>query len=346
MAGQRRKAEEREKTYGGAFQREGYKGVRAAAGAEGDISTAAGMDDAINAMDERQRQDAGLRAQFMGQAAYGLSQIQDPAQRQAALMEMVETSGQAFNITPEQAAKFDLSDQNLKNTYEMSMSVAEKLGFKHEADRDKVGDERWNKTHALQAEGVALEKQKLEAALKAAAAPNSGDEGIVRKEYLSQAAPFISTRDSFARIQSAQATPAGDVSLVYSYMKILDPQTGVKEGEIAIAGQTTNLPGQLVTLYNQVVNGQRLNAQQRQDFKSQAAKLYQTAEAGYEVQLDIYRGIAGEYGFDPERVVPDLRSFDFGDPGDDAGADEQGGGDMDELDAILGGKGAYSVGRR
>lgn len=143
QAGERRKEAEKVKTYSQAFKagsaaggtKGGLTSVGQAAGELGDFDTAANIDEKMAGMNDRERKEAAGRAGFFADAAYGLSQIQDPAQRQAAFNELIQTNGPAFGITPEMAARFDLSDQNLKVTYESALSMKEKLEMKAQADK-------------------------------------------------------------------------------------------------------------------------------------------------------------------------------------------------------------------
>lgn len=320
--GDRARVRKREETYGDAYRTGGYAGVKAAAGAEGDVGMAASMDQQLRQAEEwartatlQEREDAGLRMQFFANTAYGLRQIEDPAQRQAALMEIVKQSGGAFGVTAEQAAGFDLSDQSLQMAYESAMSVADRITLKQGAEDRKVEGERWEKSFGLQREGLDLQKRELAAKLAAAKnpAPDIKDEASMRGQYLPQAKEFAASSMAFQRLLAADTTPAGDIAAVYGLMKMIDPNAAVMEGDVANASNTTGVPGQLLALYNGVVNGQKLTPQQRMDFRSQGAKLYAAAEANYGQTLNLWRGMAQAYGFDPERTIPDFRVMDFGD---------------------------------
>jgi hypothetical protein len=333
-AGARRTQAARAKTYGDAFRTDGYKGVRDAAGAEGDIATSAAMDEQISRMSADERSNAALSAQFFGNAAYGLMQIKDPAQRQAALMEIVETSGGAFGITPEQAAGFDLSDTSLDQTWRSSLSLADKLTMDRQDQRNEVEDARAERGLGLQERSVAVSEEGLgiarrELDMKEKLArnppPDITSENTVRGQYLAQTKTFPEVRDAYARVRATRNSPAGDVALVYGIMKMIDPGAAVMEGDIANASNTTGVPGQIMNLYNAVVGGKKLNADQRQDFLLQAQDLYDTAELSYGATLDLYRELAAGSGLNPMRVAPDLRVLQFeemaGGGGGGAGAD-------------------------
>jgi len=131
-AGARRKTEQRQDAYGNAMRTGGYEAVRGAAVEQGDIGMAADMDKIISSMGQEEREAASQRATFFGQAAYGLAQIKDPAQRQAAFQQIIATSGQAMGVTPEQAANFQLTDDNLKAVFMSSMKLADQIKMDQE----------------------------------------------------------------------------------------------------------------------------------------------------------------------------------------------------------------------
>lgn len=81
---------------------------------------------------------------------------------------------------------------------------------------------------------------------------------------------------AYSRIENAfKGTPsaAGDLSGIFAYMKMLDPGSTVREGEFANAQNAGGLDDQLRNQYNKLVNGERLNPEQRKDFLNQALKI-------------------------------------------------------------------------
>lgn len=156
-AGARRKTTQRLDAYGNAMKTGGYGAVRGAAVEQGDIGMAADMDKVIASMGEQEREAAGLRAQFFGQAAYGLAQIKDPAQRQAAFQQILATSGKAMGVTPEQAASFDVTnDEALKSVFMSSMKLADQIKMDQDGGYTlSPGQERRDKNNKVVATGPA-----------------------------------------------------------------------------------------------------------------------------------------------------------------------------------------------
>lgn len=129
----------------------------------------------------------------------------------------------------------------------------------------------------------------------------------VRKEFTTQSKDFVVVRDSFNKIATLQKedTPAGDMSLIFSFMKMLDPASTVREGEYASAQNTTGVPGRIVNLYNKALEGTFLTPGQRTEFFDAAEKLFQTQ---IKAQLDLekqYTGIANRSKMTPEDVIVD-----------------------------------------
>lgn len=132
-------------------------------------------------------------------------------------------------------------------------------------------------------------------------------EAGVRKEFETNEAVKQYRQSATAydqMVQSANAgTGAGDVSLIYQYMKMLDPGSAVREGEFALAGQTQGVPDRIVGLYNNLVNGQRLSDNQRSQFVNLGGALQQSRYAQVNQQADFYRNVARSKGIDPKLAV-------------------------------------------
>ena len=134
----------------------------------------------------------------------------------------------------------------------------------------------------------------------------------LRKEFTDTTKVHQEVRQSFGRVMSSENTPAGDVALLYGYIKLLDPRTGVREGETATAEQTAGIPQRIIEAYNKALTGHRLSTEQRRDFLSQSTAIYNKYQADYDRLADQYRGIARQYRLDPNRIIPDLPAMEGG----------------------------------
>lgn len=134
-------------------------------------------------------------------------------------------------------------------------------------------------------------------------------ESNVRKEFsaLPAVKEYSTVRDAFSRIQSIGAKPsaAGDLALIFSYMKILDPGSTVREGEFANAQNAGGVPDKVQAMYNKIRTGERLSENQRADFLERSKDLYSSQRRVYEGHAAGYRALAERLGVSPENVIVD-----------------------------------------
>ena len=132
---------------------------------------------------------------------------------------------------------------------------------------------------------------------------NFGDEDKLRDDFRSESKEFIKVRDAYGRILSTDATAAGDLALIFNYMKMLDPGSVVREGEFATAQNSAGIPERIRAQYNRVKSGERLTETTRADFLQQAKNLYETQADSQSYLEAEYKTYAEEYGFKPSRIV-------------------------------------------
>lgn len=99
-------------------------------------------------------------------------------------------------------------------------------------------------------------------------------EAKMRAEYNNQTKNFGEVKAAYGRVLASEETAAGDLALIFSYMKMLDPGSVVREGEFATAEQAAGVPDRIINIYNKLLTGERLNPDQRKMFSSQAKSLY------------------------------------------------------------------------
>ena len=132
------------------------------------------------------------------------------------------------------------------------------------------------------------------------------------QQFQNQSKQFRDVASSYQRvIKSAKdSSAAGDLALIFNYMKVLDPGSVVREGEFATAETAGSIPNRVVAQYNKVLKGERLSEEQRNDFVDRAKRLYEGAEelqTQYENQTTEK---AKASGIDPKRVITDYRVKD------------------------------------
>lgn len=113
------------------------------------------------------------------------------------------------------------------------------------------------------------------------------------------------------KVQTATATAAGDISLVYGYMKLLDPGSAVREGEYATAANAGGAFDKVGAIYNRVLKGEKLPENVRAGFKAEAKTLVDAQLSRYNPLANEYRELATRKGANPANVVLDL-GYDAG----------------------------------
>lgn len=131
----------------------------------------------------------------------------------------------------------------------------------------------------------------------------------LRKEYTSLSKEFIKQRDGFTRVQASAQDPsaAGDLALIFNFMKVLDPGSVVRESEFRTAADAGALTDRVAqNAYDRIITGRRLAPNQRDDFVNRAGIIFQSAEAQHEQRTGEFTRISNSAGFDPQNVVISL----------------------------------------
>ena len=134
-------------------------------------------------------------------------------------------------------------------------------------------------------------------------------EAELRKEFSAQPTvkDFQTVRDAYTNVKQSAAgqSPASDISMIFAYMKLLDPTSVVREGEFATAQNAAGVPTQVYNLYNRMLSGERLSPGQRTDFLKSADSIYQGRERQYQGVVSEFRRLATGSGARPEQIVID-----------------------------------------
>jgi len=133
-------------------------------------------------------------------------------------------------------------------------------------------------------------------------------------DYSRDSKTYITIRNGYQQVRGAAENPdaAGDLSLIFGYMKMLDPNSVVRETEFANAQNAAGVPDRVRNLWNKAMTGERLAPNQRQQFMGQAQRLFQTAHENQAKVRNTYSGRATKFEIDPSMVLDDE------DPKDDA----------------------------
>ena len=121
------------------------------------------------------------------------------------------------------------------------------------------------------------------------------------------------TKDSYSRMQAYQSmveaskdpSAKGDLTMVYSFIKALDPTSVVREGEISLVNANRSIPDQVKGYAQKLATGQNLLPEERQDLIRQAQTLTQTDYTRSRNDVSAYKDNAKRLGLDPNLYAPD-----------------------------------------
>jgi hypothetical protein len=132
----------------------------------------------------------------------------------------------------------------------------------------------------------------------------------LRKEFLKESKEFsdISNRISNVFAGAKNPSAAGDLSLIFSYMKMLDPSSTVREGEFATAANTGSVPDVLRSRYNKVISGERLAPDVRADFVRRSVQIYQAQKRNHKQREVEYKRLAAAQGVDPSQAIINMET--------------------------------------
>jgi len=156
---------------------------------------------------------------------------------------------------------------------------------------------------------------------KVAAASVAGSAGLtttqanlatkLSDDYEQRSKDFYTIRDAYNKIVSAAKNPsaAGDMALLFGYMKLLDPNSVVRETEYATAQNAGSIPETIRARYNAAVNGKKLDEAQRKDFVDRSKKVFETSKQQQDVLKKDFESRAVKYGVPTDLVVRETEAL-------------------------------------
>lgn len=152
-----------------------------------------------------------------------------------------------------------------------------------------------------------LQAQKLEKEIAGIGGPDVESENKLRKEYLSNPMTKRTQEisEAYGRIEAAADEPsaAGDLALVFNYMKVLDPGSVVRESEFATAQNAAGVPERVRNIYNRALTGERLGDDQRKDFVNRAKKLFSSQLSRQEKFDSEFANLSDRLGLRKENIL-------------------------------------------
>lgn len=145
------------------------------------------------------------------------------------------------------------------------------------------------------------------------------NETTLRKEFVAQSGEFVKSRDAIGRVREAgkDPSPAGDLALIFNFMKVLDPGSVVRESEFRTAANAKaflnqqeelgkEIPNFVQQGINRLLTGNKLLDPQRKDFLDRAERLFQPSKRSHAKRVGQFRGLAKRNQLDVRNIVLDI----------------------------------------
>jgi hypothetical protein len=249
-------------------------------------------------------QFASLEAAMMNRQAVGVNQ-NNPwtgPMAERALQERAVEAEEAYRLEQDNAARAQAMKSRMRNANMLAASFGVDISDP-EQQAAAAGISSLLERKAP--------KEVIEAAIAKAGwtapdiAKNLATEKGFRDEFNKLQVDFMKVHRANQRVQVSGVNPtaAGDLSLLFNYMKMLDPGSVVRESEFATAARAGSYGDRMKGAVNQVVNGKRLSENQRADFMQKADELYGAAVITAQDNVDAYTRIANNAGVDANNVI-------------------------------------------
>ena len=126
----------------------------------------------------------------------------------------------------------------------------------------------------------------------------------LRDEVTAASKDFVTIGNSYSRIVAVakDPSPAGDLALIFNYMKMLDPNSVVRESEFATAQNTGSVPENIWNTYNRVLNGQKLG-KTRQDFLKKSKALFDSQKGRNDAAVERIVSVGEQFGVPRTQIL-------------------------------------------
>lgn len=156
----------------------------------------------------------------------------------------------------------------------------------------------------IESKKAALELEALKATGGVDPEKKFTQEEKIRKEYQARTKVYGELGTTFSNIESSAKvqTGPGDIALITSFMKMLDPGSVVRETEFATARDTAGLYTRLENSLKKAESGQFLQAKQRKEFVDLAKQYLDSAQKKAGDDKKALNVVVKNYKLNPENV--------------------------------------------
>jgi len=134
----------------------------------------------------------------------------------------------------------------------------------------------------------------------------------LRKEYRGdpQTKAFLELQKQWNNMVSAGEGGAGDISIMYSYIKMLDPTTAVREGELSLAAKAAGASDNVIKAAKKLdKGGSGLGPEMRNRMVAEGGKIYGNIAKEQQKLNSFYTGLATDSGVSPDDVIGTLKDI-------------------------------------
>lgn len=143
--------------------------------------------------------------------------------------------------------------------------------------------------------------------------PSFKDAGALRQEYnsLPDIKAFNEVNTAYNQIKTAVSnpSPANDLAAATKFMKLLDPNSVVRESELAMAMQASGVTDRISNLGHRIMSGEKLTETQRKDFYDAATQFFNVAQQNKHTIDAQYIDIAQKGGLSPDLVIKKVKKY-------------------------------------
>ena len=219
-----------------------------------------------------------------------------------------------FGIDPARITPETVSDAGMQATLTQAMGVKAALElrqreaeFQYRQQSDAAGRAVQMRGQDIQLRGQDISRANAGTMAGAISKGGIKVETDLRKDFNGQqeVKDWRAITGSYRQIRELSKAPSAqnDIGLVFSYMKMLDPGSVVREGEFANAQNAAGVPEQIRNAWNKALTGERLNPEQRRAMVASAGKIVESRAPRFNQIVEEYRGYAQDYGGNPDRIA-------------------------------------------
>ena len=215
----------------------------------------------------------------------------------------------------------------LGNPIEITMNVIDKIGFYTQDGKprwtyvDKLaGANNWQSLTFNEKANVVKQMYRFEGGNGSLFSLTANEQNLTKEQKSAvntlsddvrsdpEIKTFMEIRDGYERVATGaelggKQAGAGDLAILFGYMKILDPTSVVRETEFANAESAMGYAQKVLNMPSKFFKGTRLTEEGRQFFSNSAKSLYERKKQSYDRAFEFYKNKAESYGLDPNLVL-------------------------------------------